>query len=115
MPYISTSEVKTIREELKRTFPQFKFSIVRKDYSSINVSIMEGPLDFGDTESVNHFWIEQHYGDNPTVRDFLLKMDSILGLNQRELVYDGDYGSVPNYYYSIRVGKWDKPYKLKTK
>lgn len=29
-----------------------------------------------------------------------------------ELVYDGDYGSVPNFYTTITIGEWDKPFKI---
>ena len=113
MPYISTSEVKVIREELKREFPQFKFSVVRRNHSSVNVSVMEGPIDFGDNKNVNPYWIERHWNENQPAMNFLLKVKSIIGINQREVVFDGDYGSVPNYYFNINIGKWDKPYKLK--
>lgn len=114
MPYISTESVKEIRNELKSTFPKFKFSVRRDNYSSVIVTVLSGSIDFGGTDiGVNHYWIEDHWGHNPKALEFLTKLNSILGREQRELVYDGDYGSVPNYYYSISIGRWDKPYVIK--
>lgn len=111
MPYITTEDVKEIRNNLKREFPQFKFSVRREHYSSVKVNVMSGPIDFGtNRESVNQYWLEDNYGDRPQVLKFLQRVNRIVGGNQRELVYDGDYGSVPNYYYSISIGKWDRPY-----
>lgn len=46
MAYISTKEVKAIREELKAQFPKFKFSVTKSDYSAVNVSVIKGPVDF---------------------------------------------------------------------
>ena len=49
MAYISAQDVKAIRDELKATFPKFKFG-VRKGYSgsSVDVTIKQGPVDFAD-------------------------------------------------------------------
>lgn len=114
MPYISTEEVKEIRNNLKATFPDFRFSVRRENYSSVNVNVMSGPIDFGtDYESVNHYWLGSHYGDRVEVLDFLNAVNDVIGGNQREVTYDGDYGSIPNYYYHISIGKWDRPYTYK--
>jgi hypothetical protein len=114
MPYISTESVKEIRNELKSTFPNFKFSVRRDNHSSVIVTVLSGPIDFGGTDiSVNQYWLADNWGHNPEALDFLTKLKSIIGREQRELVYDGDYGSVPNYWYSISIGRWDKPYTIK--
>ena len=114
MPYISTEQVKEIRNNLKRTFPDFKFSVRREHYSNVNVNIMSGPINFGKGyEPVNHYWIDSNYGDNVQVKDFLNAVNDVVGGNVREVTYDYDYGSIPNYYYSICIGKWDKPYVQK--
>lgn len=102
MPYISTEEVKEKRNLLKKEFPKYKFSVRRENQSSLNVSIMQGPLDLlNDTEKnyeqVNHFHIESHYADNPEKCKLLSEIYNIISSGQRELVYDGDYGSVPNF------------------
>lgn len=113
MPYITTEKVKEIRNELKKEFPQFKFSVRREHYSSVRVAIVSGPLDLGSYTSVNHYYVKDHYKNQPEICNFLLKIVDIIGREQRELVYDGDYGSVPTYYYSISIGNWDREYVLK--
>jgi hypothetical protein len=114
MPYITTEKVKEYRNKLKREFPQFKFSVRREHYSSVRVNILSGPIDFGGTNrQVNHYYIEEHWKDNPTACEFLQKVKSIVGGDEREVSYDGDYGSIPNYWYSISIGSWDREYVIK--
>ena len=111
MPYITTDKVKEIRNELKSQFPKFKFSVVRGDYSSVNVAVLNGPVDFGtEFERVNQYWIKDHWADRPEALEFLLKVNEIISRDVKEVSYDYDYGSLPNYYYSIQIGKWNKPY-----
>lgn len=118
MPYITTEQVKEKRNLLKKALPNFKLSVTRDNYSSINVAIMEGGLDLmGDSkrdyESVNHFHIESNYKDKPEVKKVLQTIYDIARESQREITYDGDYGSVPNFYVNITIGKWDRPYQIK--
>jgi hypothetical protein len=114
MPYISTQKVKEIRSELKRTFPQFKFSVRRDNHSSVNVAVLSGPIDFGTTdESVNHYWLESHYGDRPKVLRFLTTLKGIMSAGQGSGYEDGDYGHIPDWYLDINIGRWDKPYTIK--
>lgn len=109
MPYISKEKVKEIRNELKKTFPKVKFS-VRKDNSSVDISIMESPFDFGENTNVNHYYINDHFEDKKQA-EFLQKVSDIATNGQKQESFDGDYGSIPNYYVSIRIGKWNKPHK----
>ncbi|MFS4469139.1 LPD29 domain-containing protein [Maribacter sp. 2210JD10-5] len=118
MPYITTEEVKEKRNAIKKALPDFKFSVTRQNGTSISVAIMEGKLDLmGDSqrdyESVNHFYIEDNYKDKPEVKKVLKTIYDIAKGGQRELTYDGDYGSVPNFYVDITIGRWDKPYEIK--
>jgi hypothetical protein len=117
MPYISTTEVAQKRTELKRALPEFKMSIRRENHSLINVSLLEGPIPMlpeGQSySSVNHFYIDEHYKDQPQIREILKTIHNILTRDQEELVYDGDYGSVPNFYIRISIGSYDKPYLVK--
>lgn len=118
MPYISTEEVKEKRNALKKKFPKYKFSITRQHCSSLNVSIMQGPEDLmdgveRDYEQVNHYHIDSHYSDQPEKCKLLNGIYEIISQDQKELVYDGDYGSVPNFYVNIQIGKFDKPYVIK--
>jgi hypothetical protein len=36
----------------------------------------------------------------------------IVGGKQENESYDGDYGWIPNYYYTIQIGKWNRPYEI---
>ena len=118
MPYIEKEKVSEIRKALKKALPELKMSVVRNHYSEVSIAILEAPgkgwekYD-GKYESVNQFYIKEHYENESEVRKVLLKIHKIVCEDQRELVYDMDYGSVPNYYESISIGKWDRPFKIK--
>lgn len=117
MPYISTESVKEKRNLIKKEFPKFKFSVRIDNYSSINVTVKSGPIDLipdseNGYEQVNHFYIKEHYEDQPETRDFLLKVYDIMNGKNGLEVYDGDYGYVPNFYCHLSVGQWDRPYKV---
>ena len=43
MAYISTDDVKKIRNALKTEMPEYKFSVVRDHHSSVTIAIMKGP------------------------------------------------------------------------
>ena len=43
MAYISTEDVKHIRNTLKKELPQYKFSVVRDHHSSFSINLMKGP------------------------------------------------------------------------
>jgi hypothetical protein len=118
MAYITKETMKAKRDELKKTFPNLKLSVTCRDHSQITIKIMESDINFlsdGNTsgyESVNHFYIEELYKDEPEKMKILLKIAEIAQRGQREVVYDMDYGSIPNYYISIGIGKWDRPFKF---
>ena len=72
MAYISTEEVKAIRQELKKEFPNIKFSVTKESGGlSVNVSIMKSEeIDFTQYDRhidsqlnypVNHYYISEHY------------------------------------------------------
>lgn len=113
MPYISAEEVKVIREKLKKALPDFKLSVVTHHNSTVLVTITEGPLDFGDTYiQVNHFHIERDWSERPKCGAVLLFIKELIeGEKPVSGHQDSDYGFVPNYYTSIHIGKWNKPYK----
>jgi hypothetical protein len=114
MPYIDKDKVKEIRDKLKKELPEFKFSVRREHHMEVAVNIMKGPIEFPENyKRVNHYHCERFYEDRPEIVDVFRKiLATIEGVEpQRELVYDQDYGSVPNYYISLSVGKWDKPYE----
>ena len=87
MAYISTDDVKHIRNSLKKELPQFKFSVVRDHHSSVSINLMKGPafkdweyndrytgetkvgtLNDGEHHQINHHWLEDFYGkDNAKI------------------------------------------------
>ena len=139
MPYISSTETKEIKKALKAHFPRYRFSVTKEHHTGVAVSILSGPIDFfeevnleatrfgasiWDAEGlkrdrergyhqVNHFYIEDHWLGE--ARDTLaLIYRTITDTKPRKIICeDGDYGSIPNYYISINIGKWNKPYERK--
>lgn len=119
MPYISPKRVKEIRNEIKSLYPDFKFSITTKHYSSVYIIIKSGPVELitipEDTkryQQVNHYYIAEHYKDEPEVRDMLQNIYNIANKGNGTEVEDGDYGRVPNFYLHIQIGDWNSPYQL---
>lgn len=110
MPYISTAKVKEIRDELKTKLPEYKFSVVREHHSKVNVSIMEGPLNLAG-DHINPFWIEDNFKNEPEKVKLYSSIKNIINAGNRIIAEDGDYGSIPQFYINIQVGKWDKPYQ----
>lgn len=119
MPYLSTEHAKRIRDNVKKAFPEFKFSIRKEHHSSIVVSILSGPIELitkdiytNRYEQVNHYYIKEHYKDFPEIKDMLLKLYKIINEGNYTENVDGDYGAIPSFYVNIEIGKWNKPYEV---
>jgi hypothetical protein len=115
----TTDRVAEIREELKKEFPDFKFSIRKDGYNGVRISILSAPIDLmeGETEkyvSVNTYYINEHYKDRPQAREALSKIYEIAsrGVTYRET---GDYGTQPSFYVWINIGSYEKPFEYKPK
>ena len=119
MPYITKEQVSEKRKALKAALPDYKLSVVRKDLMAISVSIVKGPhafeLDERGYKQVNHFSIDRVYENDPEALRVLSTIRDIASADQTELVYDGDYGSVPTFYVNMSIGKWDRPYECTSK
>ena len=105
MPFISPEQVKGIRETLKKEFPAFKFSVTGSNYSTVNINVKSGPINFGVNPYINHYYIAEHWKEkNPKACKFILKVNEI-----SQSCYHGggfmdvDYGWVPDYYRSISI------------
>jgi len=104
MAYITTEEVKVIRQDIKAAFPRkdgWKFSVVRTDGYKVNVKIMEGPIDFEDIR----------YKDTTPQGKVMKELNDII--NKKNWDHSEpmmDYFSV-GFYSELTIGKWDKPYK----
>lgn len=115
--YVSTKDqLRAIARELKSTYRNIKFSI-RVTYNTIDITILQAPIELRkdptkDRESVNHYYVNSHYNDMPEAKEILSGICDIVLQNQREITNDGDYGSIPNYYVSLRVGDYDRPFRV---
>jgi hypothetical protein len=112
MPYITKEAVTQKRKQLKAALPQYKLSVTNSDYAGIQVAIMSGPNDLGE----GYLQLNQHCPDyyNEHVAALIGTIQPILDEGRGEGHEDGDYGTVPEYYTWIHVGKWDKPYEIKS-
>lgn len=120
MAYLSKTQVKETREALKVAFPDFKF-MVRKSHaggSSINVSIMSGPLDFGDIREaahVNQYWVESHYEAH--LVPFLEAVLKVIKFGSDRQWYDRSDSQIDYFdtafYIDLEVGRFMNPYKFK--
>jgi len=110
MPYIGTDEVAAIRKGIKKALPGYTFSIRKHRSSTVDVKIMSGPIVA--VEHVNVYWYKDHLKDRP---DAVKVIETILAeikkVKEPKIVSeDGDYGSIPNFYYDVAFGAWVKPY-----
>lgn len=112
MSYISTEEISKKRKEIKKAFPTWKFSITRRHYSTICVSILQADIQLTEKpyEVVNHFYIKDHFQNKPEIKDVLQKIADIMLEGEKIVSEDGDYGSIPNFYSNLTIGEWDKPF-----
>jgi len=112
--YVNNEKTKQVREDLKKEFPDFKFSVRKEHYSLVNVAIVSGPIPLTDSEDgyqqINHYYIKDHFQDKPEIRDFLLKVLEIINVgNHDRSDIMTDYFDV-GFYVSLSIGEWNKPY-----
>lgn len=117
MAYITTAEVKAIRDTLKAAFPEFKFGVRREHYSKVEVNIMSGPLDLTDKPYINVYHFNSAFGeDRPELANLLSAITLIIKNAGREW-YDNSDSMIDYFdtafYYGIEVGKWNKNYEIK--
>jgi hypothetical protein len=104
MAYITSEEVKEIRNEIKAAFPKtFKFSITREHYCKVNVALMASPLEIEGN-------LNRTFKNHKTIKRII---DSIVNKKNFDLSDSmTDYFHV-GFYTHIQVGQWDKPYQVK--
>lgn len=117
MPYIEKERVAEIRTILKKEFPKFKLSVTREHLSTVKVVILSAPFDLlkgseRTYEQVNEYYINEHYNEQPEIKEVLLKIHSIANEGNRTITEDGDYGSIPKFYCNISIGEFEKPFKV---
>jgi len=114
MAYMSKEHAKQIRDNLKKAFPDFKFSVKINHHSAISVSIMKSPLDFSkeladsvlDYVQLNEYHLEwyQHSEVLKKIRDIINEG------NHDNSDYMTDYFDV-GFYVNFNIGQFDKPYQ----
>ena len=134
MAYIKTNEVAEIRKALKEKFGKsLKFSVRRQHYSSVDVSIVSGDVDFYDgsmdsTDKYNgqvhkfdgHSQINEYhthfYGKHEQLFTDIVKiMKTAPALAEGGRAWYDNSDAMTDYfdtaYYThVSVGKWNKPY-----
>ena len=117
---------KTVRENLKKEFPNCKFSVRTEYYSmgqSLHVALMAAPFEaYADAHrgnQLNHYAFDarDEYINNGVhltkeAWDVLKRANEIANKeNWDESDRMSDYVSV-NYFFHLYVGKWDKPFQV---
>lgn len=127
MAYISTKEVKAIREELKVAFPKYKFSVRKSSGSlSVEVSLMKGPKGLLETvgesysgagyQQINHYHTH-NYGEYKGLFDRIVEVIKTAPAKAEggSAWYDNsdamtDYFDTA-FYMSVNVGQYGKGYQ----
>ena len=116
MAFISTQKVAEIRSNLKNEFPAIKFSVVRRNYSAVNVTILKSPYDFRpdslkDREylSVNSYWFQDHGYKHPDILNRIIEIANEGNHNNSDVMTD--YFDV-GWYFDLSLGQWNKPFQV---
>ncbi len=114
--YVSNEKMDQVKKDLKSTFPEFKFSIRKRDLMSVNVSILSGPISLTDNpdgyEQINQYQIKNRFKDKPEVANFLQQVHDIMDKgNHDNSDLMTDYHDV-GFYTHLEIGQWDKPYVI---
>lgn len=119
MAYITKEEVSVIRENLKREFPAFRFTLSGGNSSKLNVVIKSGPIRFipePTAEEAAKGWvctdINHYHITNYVYKEVLQKIiDVCLEKHWDTSDAQSDYFNCA-FYFSIHQGTWDKPYQI---
>jgi hypothetical protein len=117
MAYITSESVKEIRNEIKKNFPAskgWKFSITRENYSSVNCTIIQAPIDLLANKERTHENVNEYYIDNSErsfeAKEVLKQISGILNTNNFDKSDPTtDYFHV-GHYTNLTVGCWNKPF-----
>jgi hypothetical protein len=129
MAYISATDVKAIRNELKEAFPKFKFAVRKGSGSlSVDVVVQRATYAFQDQfeksfqgkryAQVNQYWIKDHFSDAEE-REFMLKVNEIMhnapGRAGGKKYFD-ESDAMTDYFHTafythLSIGQWDKEYE----
>ena len=117
MAYISTVQVKSMRDQIKAAYPQYKWSVSRRHSSTVVIVLQESDLPFDNTHmDINPYWFKESEKLNTKTK---LVFQHVLEIcNSVERCYNraandpgADYGD-NTYFIDMDIGKWDNPHKL---
>jgi len=114
MAYITTEEVKEMRVAVKKAYPEFKLSVRTQHSMRVKVCIIQGPVDFKEIVTP----INAHFNrteDCASAKKMMAEIEQIIDRikPEREVSYNNDYGSIPNYYVDVQLGTCENPYIFK--
>ena len=116
MAYITSGEVKQIREKLKKEFPKIKFSVTRDRHTCIDVSILKSDIDFSDIKHDGYFTVNEYYlHEYPEHhKNLFTKIIDIIKNGSDRKWFDKsdimtDYFHTA-FYFDLNIGKYGKPY-----
>ena len=128
---------KYIRQQLKNEFPECKFSVVTRHARNIDVALMEAPFEvfeagedgrYHDTRGnpivgyaqLNEYALRDEYNVHARKSNGVVLTPKAWQVMSRAAVimneFNFDYSDIQsdyffvNYYTSIAIGKWDKPF-----
>lgn len=119
MAYISTDDVRKIRNKLKEEFGKnLKFSVRNSHKTKVIVTVKSGNIDFSDILGeheycdINHYYLDRYGKHENTFK----KIEKIIKTAPERGWYDNsdiqtDYFDV-SFYFDIRVGEFDRPYVM---
>lgn len=127
MAYISATDVKAIRTELKQQFPRFKFAVRKGSGSlSVDVVIKQATFAFEDAfnkqgkrhAQVNQYWIKDHFADAEE-RAFIEQVNEIMHNAPGRAggrVYFDESDAMTDYFHTafythLSIGQWDAEYE----
>ena len=116
MAYISTEQVKSIREQIKNAYPNYKWSVSRRHSSTVVICLQESDLPIEGNIQVNQYYIKEDQKLTPRAKLIFQHIMEIC--NSVERCYDrnfgdpyADYGD-STYFIDLDIGYWDKPHKI---
>lgn len=109
MAYITAEKTRLIKKNLMKAYPEFKFSVRNQHFTSVNVTILSGPVRFMNAlqGQINEFHLDQYLHS-----DILEGMKAIINEgNHDNSDIQSDYFDV-GWYVNMSMGSWDKNYEV---
>lgn len=123
MAYISAEETKEIRNNLKKAYPEIKFSVRNRHHSSVSVTILSAPYNF-ELNGKDYRDVNQYHFD--TANSHVNHNDELVKPNSHRHILRGilaiisekhwdksdamtDYFNCA-FYYNLSIGSWSKPF-----